>query len=77
MLDERDAVIGRLRRSVDYQLGALSAAETRVGNDVGLLRSDLHRVHRAALEAQALAGSVRTSQAGGTRPFAPGGSARR
>ena len=59
LVDERDAVVGSLQSSFERQRGALSAAETRIGNDIGSLRSDLHRVHRAALEAQALTGSVR------------------
>ncbi len=52
LLDEHETAIARQR-------SALSAAETRVGNDVGSLRSDLRHVHQAALVAQTASAGVR------------------
>jgi SAM-dependent methyltransferase len=46
-------VVADLRTMTELQAQAVRAAELRIGNDIGGLRSDLHRVHQAAVDAQA------------------------
>jgi SAM-dependent methyltransferase len=57
--------LGQLRVAIQHQYHALTVAETRIGNEIAALRSDLVEIHQAVVDAQTDGGGARSADAGG------------